>query len=80
MINATKRNEKMKTFTELNTAETVRAAGTTEKVIIKKFIKDGTKRVFFAPVTDKGFRLNSTMFSALWCARKLAKSYLLRAV
>lgn len=68
----------MKTFTSINTAETIRNPITNEKVSIKKFKKEGTKRIFFAPVTEKGQRLNSTMFARLYDARGLAKAYLNR--
>ena len=49
-----------------------------EKVIIFKYRKQGTKKEFFAPELENGKRLNSTMYSKMYDAEKLAKLYLNR--
>jgi len=45
------------------------------KVKIYKFVKTGTKRVFFAPEVD-GKRINTTMYARLYDASKVARNYI----
>ena len=43
--------------------------------IIRK-VKEGTKRVFFYPITSDGLRINSTLYARQYDAVSLAKLYL----
>lgn len=49
-----------------------------EKVIIYKYRKQGTKKEFFAPELEDGRRISSTLFARMYDAEKLAKRYLNR--
>lgn len=67
----------MKTFTKLNLVQKIKNSKTNEIVEIYKFQKDGTKRVFFAPLfNDK--QITPTLFARLYDAETLAKRFLNR--
>lgn len=68
----------MKSFTTLNVASVIKNPNTGEKVTILKVQKDGTKRVFFKPVTEEGLMITSTLWALKGQAEKLAKAYLNR--
>lgn len=43
--------------------------------IIKRIVKQGTKRVFFYPETKDGKRINRTLFARKYDAENLVKQY-----
>jgi len=71
-------NDKDMTFTEINTVSKFKNQANNEVIIVKKFKKAGTKRVFFTPENEQGQRLTSTMFAKMYDAEALAKRYLKR--
>lgn len=71
----------MTTFTTLGVSSEIKKSSTGEKVTIYKVRKNGTKRVFFRPMTivnGEELLLSSTLWARLGCAERMAKAYLNR--
>jgi hypothetical protein len=47
-----------------------------KSIKIMRFVKLGTNRIFFFPLTEDGKRLNSTLFARKYDAVSLGKQYL----
>ena len=65
----------MATFNSTGTVVTIKNKKGDISVSVERFVKDGTKRVFFAPIVN-GLRINRTMFARLYDAERLAKQYI----
>jgi hypothetical protein len=64
----------MKTFTILNKVVTYNNKQNNKSVEVVKVIKDGTKRTFFACMSN-GKYITSTMFARQYDANRVAKQY-----
>ena len=64
----------MKTFTILNKVVTYNNKQNDRSVEIVKVIKDGTKRTFFACMSE-GKYITTTMFARQYDANRVAKQY-----
>jgi hypothetical protein len=69
-----KNTENMKTFTILNKVVTYNNKQNNKSVEIVKVIKDGTKRTFFACMSE-GKYVTTTMFARQYDANRVAKQY-----
>lgn len=54
----------MKTFTKISRSSKLKCRKTGDVVEVYKYVKDGTKRVFFTPELN-GKRLSKTMYARL---------------
>jgi hypothetical protein len=64
----------MKTFTILNKVVTYNNKQNNKSVVIVKVIKNGTKRTFFACMSE-GKYITTTMFARQYDANRVAKQY-----
>ncbi len=69
-----KQIEIMKTFTILNKVVTYNNKENNKSVQVVKVIKDGTKRTFFACMSN-GKYISTTMFARQYDANRLAKNF-----
>lgn len=61
-------------FEKITTVETITNKERTIKVQIEKFMKVGTKRIFFAP-TFEGKRITQTMYARKYDAVSLGRQF-----
>ena len=64
----------MATFTKTNNVETFKNKETGKTCTVARFVKDGTKRVFFT-CEYEGVRLTKTMFARQYDAERMARAF-----
>jgi len=64
----------MATFTKTNDIVTFTNPTTGKQCTVARFVKDGTKRVFFTCEAE-GVRFTKKMFPALYDAKRIARTY-----
>jgi len=65
----------MTNFIRINTASVIKNSSKNILIEVTKFKKEGTQRIFFAPIVD-GKRINATMYARLYDAERLANLYI----
>jgi hypothetical protein len=70
----TKLLNKMANFTKTNNVAIFSSTVTNKKCTVARFVKDGTKRVFFS-LEVEGKRITKTMFARQYDANNIARKY-----